>query len=55
MLKVEQVDPRGENVAEKMTAQIERGGVQGWSLVQILPLFDVILLVWDQPDQEQRG
>ncbi len=53
-IEVERVDPRGEDPGEKLKTEIERGGVQGWSLINVIPLFNEILLIWDKPDTEQR-
>lgn len=55
MLHVDRVDPRGEDPGTKMTDAITQGGARGWKLIQILPMQNEILIVWEKPKTEKRG
>lgn len=45
---------RSENPGDMVTAAIEAGEKAGKTLVNVVPLFDEILLVWANPKREQR-
>ena len=53
--EVERVQTRGGSPGDALSAQITGGGVQGKTLLQVIPLFDEILLVWQAPAKESRG
>jgi hypothetical protein len=55
-IKVERVDPRGDEFqGQQLTTQLEAKRPKGWKLTSVVPLYDVILLVWDVPDVERRS
>ena len=47
--EVEHVDP------DELTAQVQRGGIQGNTLVAVVPVNGSLALVWQKPGREQRG
>ena len=56
MYEVERVDPRGEDPSVKLKTQIEFGANEhGWQLVNVIPLFNEILLVWDKGGAQPGG
>jgi hypothetical protein len=53
--EVERVDPRGEDVATKMSERLNAGGAKGWTLVNLTFNFSEILIFWQLPTRETRG
>lgn len=53
--EVQRIVTRGQNPGDVLEKVLDEGASAGKQLVQVIPLFDEILLLWQKPTREQRG
>lgn len=51
--ETEIINPRGD--ADALKTYFDQNHKKGWELVNYIPQFDRVVVVWKKPTREQRG